>query len=63
VTLRDETEWTETVEAGWNTLVGADPERILEAWSDFTPPAHRPPIFGDGHAGERIADFLEQWGT
>ena len=63
VTLRDETEWTETVEAGWNTLVGADPERILEAWSDFTPPQHRPPIFGDGHAGERIADFLEQWRT
>jgi UDP-N-acetylglucosamine 2-epimerase len=61
VTLRDETEWTETVQAGWNTLVGADPDRILAAWSGFTPPAARPPIFGDGHAGERIAELVERW--
>jgi UDP-GlcNAc3NAcA epimerase len=63
LTIRDETEWTETIDAGWNRLVGTDPDRILEAWSGFTPPAHRPPIFGDGHAGERIADFLENCRT
>ena len=61
VTLRDETEWTETIQAGWNTLAGADPRRILTAWSDFTPPADHPPIFGDGHAGERIAGLLDLW--
>jgi UDP-GlcNAc3NAcA epimerase len=61
VTLREETEWTETVLAGWNVLTGADPDRILEAWSTFTPPADRPAIFGDGHAGERIAGLLERW--
>ncbi len=31
ITIRDETEWTETVEAGWNTVVGADPDRIVAA--------------------------------
>lgn len=31
VTMRDETEWTETVESGWNTLVGAKEERIIDA--------------------------------
>jgi UDP-GlcNAc3NAcA epimerase len=61
VTLREETEWTETVQAGWNRLAGADPHRILAAWSDFSPPADHPPIFGDGHAGERIAGLLDLW--
>ena len=59
LTLREETEWTETVSAGWNILVGADPDRIL-AESSFQPPALRPPIFGDGHAGERIAAIMER---
>jgi len=58
LTLRDETEWTETVEVGWNKLVGADPFRMIDAWFSFSPPAERPPIFGDGTAGERIAQVL-----
>ncbi len=59
LTLRDETEWVETVETGWNRLVGTDPERILEAWFHFAPPAERPPIFGDGTAAQRIAQILD----
>lgn len=58
LTLREETEWIETVEAGWNKLVGTDPERVLDAWFSFAPPAERPPIFGDGTAGQRIAQIL-----
>lgn len=58
LTLRDETEWTETVTAGWNKLVGADPFRILGAWFAFRPPSTRPPIFGDGSAGRQIAGIL-----
>ena len=50
VTLRDETEWVETVEAGWNILVGADPEKIKEAAQAFQPPADHPPLYGDGQA-------------
>jgi UDP-GlcNAc3NAcA epimerase len=59
LTLRDETEWVETVEVGWNRLVGADPERILNAWFDFMPPVERPPIFGDGAAAQHIAYILD----
>ena len=58
LTLRNETEWTETVQAGWNKLVGVDVDQILSEWKTFTPPAHQPPIFGDGTAGERIAKTL-----
>ena len=63
LTLRDETEWTETVSAGWNKLVGADTEQILGAWYTFQPPAQRPPIFGDGDAGGHIAQILTEQGA
>ncbi len=55
ITLREETEWVDTVEEGWNTLVGVDPE-LFEAALSVPLPAERPPIFGDGHASERIAE-------
>jgi UDP-GlcNAc3NAcA epimerase len=58
LTLRDETEWTETVQTGWNQLVGVDVERIIFEWKTFVPPAEQPPIFGDGNAGEKIAEIL-----
>lgn len=59
ITLRDETEWTETVEVGWNRLVGADAEMVLDAWRHFAPPAQLPPLFGMGDAAERIVGILE----
>lgn len=59
LTLRDETEWVETVEAGWNKVVGTQPERVIDAWFGFAPPEKRPPIFGDGTAAQRIAQILE----
>ena len=59
LTLRDETEWTETVEAGWNVLGGNDPEHIAQLWCTFAPPALKPPIFGEGQAGQRIAEIIE----
>jgi len=60
ITLRDETEWTETVQVGWNKLVGVEVERIVSEWKTFTPPAEQPPIFGDGKAGEKIAEILSK---
>ena len=60
VTLREETEWVETVDAGWNTLVGADPGAIgRELRRPFDPDA-KPSLYGDGNAAERVADILEE---
>jgi UDP-GlcNAc3NAcA epimerase len=60
LTLREETEWVETVQAGWNRLVGTDPGRIIDAWFGYAPPSVRPPVFGDGTAGQRIVQILEK---
>jgi UDP-GlcNAc3NAcA epimerase len=57
VTLRGTTEWGETVQHGWNTLVGLDRERALEA-VHRDPPTDRPPLYGDGRAGERVVSAL-----
>jgi UDP-GlcNAc3NAcA epimerase len=58
VTLRTTTEWVETVETGWNRLVGTDPEAIVAGVRQAVPQAERPLLYGDGHAAEKIADLL-----
>ncbi len=57
VTLRDSTEWVETVEAGWNVLVDLDAGAAVAAL-DRAPPAERPPLYGDGAAAERVVAAL-----
>ncbi len=57
VTLRANTEWTETVENGWNVLVDLDRELALAALKRIPPDAH-PALYGDGHAGERVVAAL-----
>lgn len=59
LTLRDETEWVETVEAGWNTLVGSDTERIVATVHSFAPINSHPALYGDGRAAARCVDLLE----
>jgi UDP-N-acetylglucosamine 2-epimerase len=60
ITLRDETEWVETVEVGWNNLVGVDKDRAIKAWTDVKTPHEHPPIFGFGDAAKRISDLIDQ---
>ena len=57
VTLRDTTEWVETVQVGWNVLVDLDAARAIAAL-ERTPPAERPPLYGDGRAGARVVAAL-----
>ncbi len=54
VTLRDTTEWIETLEDGWNVLAGTDHDTILEAVRRPFPSAERLPVYGDGRASEAI---------
>jgi UDP-N-acetylglucosamine 2-epimerase (non-hydrolysing)/UDP-GlcNAc3NAcA epimerase len=63
ITLRPSTEWVETVEQGWNVLVDLDRDAALSALARVdsgqpAPPAPRPPLYGDGHAGERVVDAI-----
>ncbi|MCL0067049.1 UDP-N-acetylglucosamine 2-epimerase (non-hydrolyzing) [Thermodesulfovibrionales bacterium] len=58
ITLRDETEWVETVEAGWNTLAGYNPERIVQAALEARPGVEKVSPYGDGRAAERIVELL-----
>ena len=60
VTLREETEWVETVELGWNALVGSDEEKIVAAAGSVSRPSERPDVYGDGHASEAIVRAIEE---
>lgn len=58
VTLRSETEWVETVDAGWNVLAGDDTDNIVNTILNFDAPDHHPNLYGDGNAGQKIVDIL-----
>jgi UDP-GlcNAc3NAcA epimerase len=58
VSLREETEWEETLSGGWNVLAGTDPQRIVEAAQRPRPRGEPANVFGDGHAAERMVQLL-----
>jgi UDP-N-acetylglucosamine 2-epimerase len=60
ITIRNNTEWVETVTEGWNMLAGTDTNRIVKAIVDWTPRISNPvkPIFGDGHTSSTIKEIL-----
>jgi UDP-GlcNAc3NAcA epimerase len=58
LTLRENTEWVETVEAGWNRLVGTDPARIVSAVAETRVPSEHPALYGEGQAADSIAELI-----
>jgi UDP-N-acetylglucosamine 2-epimerase len=60
VTLRDTTEWVETVDAGWNVLVDLDCDAALGALTR-QPPPERPELYGGGRAAERVRDVVSAY--
>lgn len=61
ITLRDETEWIETVERGWNILTGANRDRIIEAVHNFKTPIDHLPLYGDGKATAHCLNALLEY--
>jgi UDP-GlcNAc3NAcA epimerase len=60
VTLRDTTEWVETVESGWNVLVDLDRDAAIAAL-ERNPPAERAELYGGGHAAGRVCDVISAY--
>lgn len=61
VTLREETEWIETAEEGWNIIAGTDTNRIVSAALSLIRPTRQRKVFGDGDAGARIVRIIESY--
>ncbi len=60
LTFREDTEWTETVQAGWNTLVGVNPSLVQRALQKPKPEENPPSIYGAGNASGKIKEILER---
>lgn len=60
ITLREETEWVETVQAGWNKLVGVGKQAIQFNFANWFPKTERVPFYGNGDASLKISKILKQ---
>ena len=61
VTLREETEWVETVKNGWNTLVGTNTKTIVKIISGLKKPSHYLPLYGNGKASAKITNVINRF--
>jgi UDP-N-acetylglucosamine 2-epimerase len=60
ITLRENTEWIETIDEGWNVLVGANKEKIVKMANDFEPINEQRDIFGSGDASVKITKVIKR---
>jgi len=62
ITLRENTEWGETIEERWNVIVGADKKKIVKIANEFEPRNEQRNVFGDGDASEKIVEIIKKIG-
>jgi UDP-N-acetylglucosamine 2-epimerase (non-hydrolysing) len=62
ITLRQNTEWVETIEDGGNVLVGASKEKIVRMANDFEHKGEQRAVFGDGDASKKIVEGIKEVG-
>ncbi|WP_330949253.1 non-hydrolyzing UDP-N-acetylglucosamine 2-epimerase [Virgibacillus sp. MG-45] len=58
-TLRDETEWVETINTGWNTLVNPQMDDLAKSITSFQPQEYIDNLYGDGRAGKKITEIIK----
>jgi len=58
ITMRDSTEWVELADSGWNTLTGADTDKIIMAIKNIRIPNNYPDLYGDGRCAEKIVSYF-----
>jgi len=61
ITIRENTEWVETVETGWNVLAGLNTKKIIEYVNNWYPSKKQKPIFGDGNTSKIIIDEIRKY--
>lgn len=62
ITIRENTEWVETVNEGWNVLAGLNAKKIIEYVNDWYPSSKKQkPIFGDGNTSKIIMDEIQKF--
>jgi UDP-N-acetylglucosamine 2-epimerase len=61
ITLRDETEWIETIKAGWNTLTGTDKKKVIVAAKQPVLKGRYDSLYGNGHATDKICRIIIEW--
>lgn len=61
ITMRDETEWVETVTNGWNVIVGSNSDKIMDAIENFNPTGTPASAFGNGDSSSIITEIIEKY--
>jgi UDP-N-acetylglucosamine 2-epimerase len=59
ITVREQTEWKETGDAGWNYVTGLSSDKLKDALINFDPQGKRPDLYGNGDAGKNILEVRD----
>lgn len=61
ITMREDSEWVETIASGWNQLVGINLAALQQAWASLQVPNDRPQYYGEGDAAVKILELLARY--